>query len=128
MERNTIQRDIVLAEMKTIKNHATADEIFERVRKDHPSISRSTVYRNLQKLSEKGLIKKREIPGQADVFDPIITKHYHIKCCKCSKIFDVDMDYIEDLEKLIKDRHGFTFSNHDILFTGICPDCQKKSE
>ena len=47
---------------------------------------------------------------------------------KCGKVFDVEMDYIKDLEKQIKEAHGFQFSGHDLMFKGICPDCQKKEK
>jgi hypothetical protein len=37
------------------------------------------------------------------------------------------MDYNTDLEKSIKDTHGFLLTGHDIVFKGICPDCRKDS-
>ncbi len=126
MERNTIQRDIVLAAVQKMSNHATADEIYATVARDHPAISRSTVYRNLQRLCDRGQLRKREIPGQADVYDQICTNHYHVRCSQCGRIFDVDMDYLSDLAGSIKDTHGFRISGHDIIFTGICPDCQSR--
>lgn len=125
-ERNTVQREIITAAVKKLKIHATADEIFELIAKEHPAVSRSTVYRNLQRLCKKGELRKREMPGQADVYDSICTNHYHVKCVKCGGIFDVDMDYINDLERCIKDTHDFTFISHDIIFSGICPNCNKK--
>ncbi|MDD2214128.1 MAG: transcriptional repressor [Oscillospiraceae bacterium] len=128
MERNTIQRDIVMTVLKKLNNHATADEIYAAVRHEHPAISRSTVYRNLQWFCDKGQLRKREIPGQADVYDQICTNHYHVRCSRCGRIFDVDMDYIPGLEQAIKDPHGFRFTGHDIIFTGVCPDCQSRDE
>lgn len=126
MERTSMQRDIVLAELQHLKSHVTADEVFDRIKKKYQRISRSTVYRNLQRLCEKGLIRKRSIPGQADVYDSICTNHYHIRCERCGRVFDVDMEYMDDIGKKIRDKRGFTFLTHDIIFTGICPDCQKK--
>ena len=75
-----------------------------------------------------GDIRKIEIPGGADRFDHLCHDHCHVKCEKCGKIFDVDMEYITGLEKSIKDDRGFTFTGYDILFRGICPDCQKSSK
>ena len=40
----------------------------------------------------------------------------------------MDMEYITGLEKGIRDSHGFAFTGYDILFRGICPDCQAGSE
>ena len=124
MKRNTIQRTLVLEAVNRLKSLATADEIYHLIAKEHPNISRGTVYRNLKQLSESGEIRKLEIPGGADRFDHRCHDHYHIRCLKCGRVFDVEMEYMEDLGKRIKNTHGFEFSGHDIIFKGICPGCK----
>ncbi|MGN0994744.1 MAG: transcriptional repressor [Butyricicoccus sp.] len=126
IRRNTIQCALVLEAVNKLKCHATADEIYQEIKKDHPHISRGTVYRNLQRLCETGEIRKREIPGEADRFDHLCHDHYHARCVKCGRVFDVDMEYMTGLEKTIKDTHGFVFTGHDIVFQGICAECQEK--
>ncbi|MPM30757.1 Peroxide operon regulator [bioreactor metagenome] len=128
IRRNTIQCALVIDAVKRLSCHATADEVFSVLVKEHPHISRGTVYRNLQRLSDLGEIRKREIPGSADRFDHICSNHYHAKCLKCGRVFDVDMEYKENLEKSIKDTHGFLFSGHDIIFKGICLECERKAK
>lgn len=123
IKRNTIQCSLVLEAVNKLQCHATADEIHNAIVKEHPNIGRGTVYRNLQRLSEMGKIRKREMPGGSDRYDHICNDHYHIKCVKCGRLFDVDMEYIVDLEKSINDTHGFKFTGHDIIFKGICPEC-----
>ena len=125
VKRQTIQYALVSETVKKMRKHASADEIYNAIAKDHPIIGRGTVYRNLQRLSELGEIRKREIPGGADRYDFLCTDHYHVVCTKCGQVFDVDMDYMKDLEKTIKNTHGFEFTSHDIIFKGICPDCNK---
>ena len=127
MKRNTIQRALVLEAVNRLKCHATADEIYEDIAKEHPHISRATVYRNLNLLSETGDIRKIETPGGADRFDHQTHDHCHVRCEKCGRFFDVDMEYVTGLEKGIRDSHGFAFTGYDILFRGICPDCQAAS-
>ena len=123
IQRNTIQCSLVLETVNRLQCHATADEVYEAIVKEHPTVSRATVYRNLNRLSETGNIRKIEIPGGPDRFDHQRHEHYHVKCAKCGRVFDVDMDYIADLEKKIKDARGFQFTGHNIIFTGICPEC-----
>ena len=122
--RNTIQRAIVLEAVNKLKCHATADEVYREIIKEHPSISKATVYRNLNLLSEMGEIHRLETPGSADRFDHITGNHCHVKCTVCGRVFDVDMEYVSGLENEIRDRHGFDFTGYDILFHGICPDCK----
>ncbi len=125
MRRQTVQRSLVLKAVNKLQCHATADEIYEEIVKEHPNVSRATVYRNLNLLSETGHIRKIEIPGGADCFDHLCHDHCHVKCEKCGRIFDMDMEYVTGLEKNIRNDRGFSFTGYDIIFRGICPDCQE---
>ncbi|MGM9994333.1 MAG: Fur family transcriptional regulator [Candidatus Avigastranaerophilus sp.] len=125
IQRNTLQCSLVFDAVNELHCHASADEIYNLLVEKHPTISRGTVYRNLNRLAEIGRIRKIEIPDGPDRFDHQCHEHYHVVCTKCKKVFDVEMSYIENLEKNIKDTHGFIFTGHDIVFSGICPDCDK---
>ena len=128
IKRKTIQCALVLETVRRLRRHVTADEVFEEISKEHPNIGRGTVYRNLQRLCEQGEIRKIEVPEGADCYDHILPPHYHIRCIKCGKMFDVDMPYINNLEENVKDLHGFTEVSHDIMFKGICSDCLKRNK
>jgi Fe2+ or Zn2+ uptake regulation protein len=123
--RNTTQRSLVLEIVKEYRGHITADEVYEKIVKDFPHVSRATVYRNLNLLCDIGDIRKVEMPGGADRYDHLCHDHYHARCVKCSRIFDVEMDFIVGLEKNIRDTHGFEISGHDIIFKGTCPECNQ---
>lgn len=126
-KRNTTQRALVLEVVNEMRCHATADEVYNKIVKKYPHISRGTVYRNLNLLADIGEIRKMEMPSGADRFDHICQEHYHAKCVKCGRVFDVEMEFIADLEKNIKDTHGFEFIGHDIIFKGTCMECIKSS-
>ena len=123
--RNTLQESLVFEAVNELHNHATADEIYELIVKKYPGISKGTVYRNLNKLDRQNRIHKLEMPDGADRFDHCCHEHYHIKCGKCGRVFDVDMDAVEDLRQRIKTTHGFEFTGYDIIFKGFCPECNK---
>jgi len=122
-KRNTIQRSLVLEAVKELKCHATSDEVYDAIKKKYPNISRGTVYRNLNLLSGIGEIRKIEMSSGADRFDHISREHYHARCLKCGSVFDLEMEFIADLEKNIKDTHGFEITGHDIIFKGTCTSC-----
>ena len=122
-KRNTIQRSLVLEAVRELGCHATADEVYDAIVKTHASISRGTVYRNLILLSDIGEIRKVAMPSGADRYDHLCHEHYHARCMKCAQVFDVEMEYIVDFEKRIKDAHGFEVTGHDIMFRGICHKC-----
>ena len=122
--RNTIQKALILRAVCELKRHLTADEVYEFVKRDHPSIGKGTVYRNLAILTEEGAIRKVEVPDGSDT----LKNHYHVRCVKCGEVFDVDMDEIPDLQKKIHDTHGMEFLTYDIFFKGICPECRAQEK
>ena len=124
--RNTIQKELVLQTVQGLKRHLMAEEVYEFIKKDHPTIGKGTVYRNLGILAEEGAIRKVEVPDGPDRFDFTLKNHYHVECIRCEEIFDVDMDEVTDLSERIHDTHGMQFLNHDIFFKGICPACRAK--
>ena len=123
-KRNTIQRTLVLEAVRELGCHASADEVYDTIVKKHPTISRGTVYRNLNLLSDMGEIRKVEIPNEANRFDHMCHEHYHARCVRCGRVFNVEMEFIADLEKNIKDTHGFEIAGHDIVFKGTCLECK----
>lgn len=127
-KRNTMQRTLVLETVRALQSHATADEVYNDIVKKHPGISRGTVYRNLNLLSEVGEIRKREMPGGADRYDHLCHDHYHARCVACGKVCDVELTFMADLEEKVPDTQGFEFTGHDIVFRGYCVDCRKKHD
>ena len=59
--RQTKQRSVILEELRKHVDHPGADDVYHEVRKVLSRISLGTVYRNLELLSEKGVIKKLEL-------------------------------------------------------------------
>lgn len=128
IRRNTIQCALALETVNKLKDHATADEVYLEIAKAQPHISRGTVYRNLNRLTQEGKIRRIEVPNGADRFDHNCAAHYHVRCESCGRVFDVDMDCIHDLDKRIRDAHGFQFTGCDVLFSGVCPDCLARDD
>lgn len=126
--RNTVQKEIVLDAVQSMKSHVSAEQVHEYISNTHPSISKGTVYRNLNILAEEGKIRKIELPNGSDCFDFTLADHYHVRCVKCKKVMDVDMDYMPDLLGCIHDSHGIEFLEYDIVFKGICSECKKNEK
>ena len=119
-KRNTIQRQLVISAVRSLSNHPTAEEVYNRIVLDYPDISKGTVYRNLNSLVDSGLLRRVSVPSSADRYDHMLTKHYHVQCMKCHRFMNVDdLDYFQDLQMT-----GYRMENHNIVFQGICPECQ----
>lgn len=124
MTRSTIQRKLVLDTVSLLGSHPSSEEVYSFIVQAHPTISKATVYRNLKILAQKGLLLKVETTDGADCYDHNCHNHYHFQCMGCLKVFDVDIDYMDNIESRIKDRKGFEFIGHDIIFKGFCPKCK----
>ena len=121
--RLTSQRQVILEELKKVKSHPTANEVFDMVRKRLPRIGLGTVYRNLDLLAEKGMIKKLEVGGEQKRFDGDTSQHYHIRCVKCSRVEDVFIAKATDLEKSAASCCNYKILGHHVEFSGICSNC-----
>lgn len=54
-QRNTVQQKIIAGQLAKLHgSHPTADEVYQSMKDEYPSISRATVYRNLNKMSDNG--------------------------------------------------------------------------
>lgn len=122
--RNTIQKELVRRAVFEMKRHVTADEVYEFIKRNYPTIGKGTVYRNLGILADEGSIRRVEVPDGPDRFDFTLPDHYHVRCVRCGEVSDVDMEVLPDLTERIRDAHGMEFISYDILFKGICPACR----
>lgn len=121
----TAQRKAILESLRCVKTHPTADEVFSMVRKRLPNISLGTVYRNLEKMCEKGLIRKIEIADTKKRFDATIDNHYHIRCDICGRVEDLHGTRFMDLESISNQLNGYKIKGFCLELTGICPQCLK---
>ena len=126
--RNTIQRRLVLEAVNQLRHHPTAEEIYAQVQESHPTVSRGTVYRNLNSLADAGHIRRVSHLNAADRFDFELKPHYHFYCAGCGKVFDAQLDYDHQLMDRLPKDSGFLYKEYEITFTGLCPSCSPKQE
>lgn len=124
--RNTVQRTIIESALRELCNHPTADEVFEAVSKEHPSISRATVYRTLARLSDEGVINRVRINNGADRFDHTTFAHYHVRCTCCGRVDDVMISAPAGLDEMAARTTGYRIDGHSLQFDGVCPACLAK--
>ncbi len=123
--RMTSQREVILKELRKSCSHPTADELYDLVKKTLPRISLATVYRNLEILSEAGIISKIEVSGRQKRYDAVTEPHHHIFCVKCHRIDNLDGYRSEiDLQEIIA-CEDYLVTGYRLNITGICPECEK---
>lgn len=124
--RMTNQREIILHELKKSKQHLSADELYDRVKRIMPRISLATVYRNLEILSGAKMIGKLEISGRQKRFDFDVSEHDHIYCIICHKVDNLTIARDAIAPQRRDSPGGYTITGYRVEIVGICPECQKK--
>jgi Fur family ferric uptake transcriptional regulator len=123
-KRNTLQKRVILEEIKRMRNHPTAAELYEVVRRRVPRISLGTVYRNLEQLTQSGVIRKLSFSSAEARFDGDTERHYHVRCICCGRVDDV-----HDLPPGFAQGRASELSGYKIVgvrleFVGICAECR----
>lgn len=123
--RMTKQRQVILEELCKVTSHPTADEMYQMIRKRLPKISLGTVYRNLEILSELGMVLKLDVGGTQKRFDGKVENHYHVRCTDCGRVGDIHMATNHEIEQQAQPLTDFQIKRHSLEFIGVCPECSK---
>lgn len=124
IQRNTVQKTMILQTVRGMRNHPTADEVYERVSAACPNISRGTVYRDLNRLADNGEILRVAVANAPDRFDLTVAQHTHCLCTVCGRVFDYRLRIEPELDDA--GNPNFTAERIDIVVRGVCADCNKE--
>jgi Fur family peroxide stress response transcriptional regulator len=119
----TVQRRIILEAVLDRVDHPTADTIYDEVKQRIPGVSRTTVYRVLETLTEVGIVAKVCSPGAATRFDPVTQRHHHLVCLRCNRLIDVEDERLDQLKLPDVRPQAFEIKDYSIHFRGICAAC-----
>ena len=119
----SIQRLKILEALSAERNHPNASMLYERLVREMPTISKTTIYNTLNTFSEKGLISQLTITPDEVRYDGETRPHHHFLCKACGAILDVEVrcEVAARLEiegHSIDEVHGY--------FRGDCRDCRSR--
>ncbi len=125
-QRNTFQKAMTLDAVIRLANHPTADDVYDYIKDKYPQISRTTVYRNLNKLVDLNMLARVKVSGSADRFDHNLHPHYHFICNECGGMCDLDIPYLEQINDMAQGLGSRKINAHQIMFDGVCKECLEK--
>jgi Fur family peroxide stress response transcriptional regulator len=119
----TPQRIAIVNELAGDGSHPTAQELFERLRPAHPTMSFATVYNTLDALARIGLVGSLRL-GAAVRFDPNTEPHHHAVCDRCGTVTDLPADPPSpSLKRDIEIAAGFEVRVEERTYRGLCSRC-----
>ena len=107
--------------------HSMADEISQIVRAELGVISRQAVFDALNAMSESGIIRRIQPAGSAARYEHRVDNHHHLACRHCENVVDVDCAVGKAPCLVAEHDHGYQIDEAEVIYWGICPDCQKKN-
>jgi Fur family peroxide stress response transcriptional regulator len=121
----TPQRHAILEAVYSLANHPTAEHIIEYIRKTYPGIATGTVYKVLEILVEKGLIRRVKTDRDAMRYDAVLQNHHHMYCADTDRIedfFDEELDRMLQAYFKKKDLPGFEIDDIILQINGNFKD------
>ena len=127
----TSQRMAIVKLFSGEESHPTAQELYERLRRAHPSMSFATVYNTLDALANAGLSGTLRL-GNAARFDPNTAPHHHAVCEACGAIIDIPAETMAPKASTVKRLHkqalGFNVRAIERIYRGVCASCTKQNQ
>jgi len=109
------QRRAILSLLWQSKEHLSAKEIYDRLSQAGCEIGHTSVYQNLEALSDKGIIECVE-RSDARLYGHLSTPHSHINCLDTNQIIDIDISLPESLIQEIEARTGLKIADYRVDF------------
>lgn len=112
--------------------HAQAQEIYQYLNSKDISISLATVYRQLDKMVEMGLLTKYVVDYEKGALyewkHPHQEEAFHCKCEKCGELIHVKCEELTLLQAHISRKHAFAINASKLVFYGLCKRCATNLE
>jgi Fe2+ or Zn2+ uptake regulation protein len=123
----TAQRQCIFRVLQGDVTHPSAEAVYADASREMETISLKTVYQTLHDLVELGEIASLDLGTGMTRFDPNVDDpHHHLVCRQCGSVRDLVAPFPE---LTIPDGAGLGFEvgSAEIVFRGLCPDCQARS-
>lgn len=127
MQYNTKQKERVTAVLREANGaHLTAEQIAAAL----SPIGLSTVYRQLDRLTEQGVVRRFFVEeGVRACYqyvgeDGACRNHYHLKCSVCGALLHVECSVLDEMAQHVFVHHGFRVQPEKTVLYGVCAECR----
>lgn len=132
---NTRQKELILEFLRdNSSEHITVQKICNFMNNAGTPVGTATVYRQLSRLVEKGLVRKYVLDERSGACYQYIGnsagcgEHYHLKCVSCGKLIHLDCKFLNGINLHILQEHGFVVDNSKTVFYGQCRECRERGK
>ena len=106
--------------------HLSAEDVYKALLEQGEDVGLATVYRVLTQFEAAGLVNRHHFEGGLSVFELNHGSHHdHILCVKCGTVAEFVDEIIEERQRSIAVKAGFTMTDHCLYIYGVCEKCQQ---
>jgi Fur family peroxide stress response transcriptional regulator len=103
--------------------HPSAQQVYDEVKKIHPTVSLATIYKTLEVLRDLELVQEINFPKGQARFDPYMNPHINLICLKCGNITDLDDITVKEITRKVAAATKFKPTGQRVDVYGICKKC-----
>ena len=111
------QRKFILELLWQDQEHLSAREIYDRLNRQGKDIGHTSVYQNLEALSEQGIIECIE-RSDGRLYGNVSDAHSHVNCIDTQQILDIHIDLPDELLRQVEAQTGVKITEYHVDFFG----------
>ena len=121
----THQRQVIYRALAASNAHPTPEEVYEKVRRQMPSLSFGTVYKNIRIITDAGLLNEVSLLHEPLRLDANLESHHHLVCMECKSVTDLPEQEIHPRGRIPA---GFEVQRYNVEVLGRCAKCSSKNK
>ena len=107
-------------------HHMTAEDVYKRLLETEQEIGLATVYRILTQFETAGLVIRHNFEGGRALYELDNGAHHdHMVCVECGKVFEFFDRTIEQRQRNVAAKAGFSMEDHSLSLYGVCNGMKK---
>lgn len=112
--------------------HVSAEDLYVELKRRGSNLSLSTVYLNLNVLSEAGVVREFQGAQGQKLYDSNVTPHYHLICRDTGEVRDVPAPTVDGvplgrfLKRAIEEATGWEVEEPQLHLRGRSPNAQER--
>jgi len=124
------QREQILDVFLKTEKHPTVNDLYDLTRKKNPKIGLATVYRAIKVICDAGLARETDFGDGTKHYEHKYKHqhHHHLVCIKCGRVVEITSAKLEQIQRRLADKHGFTISKNTMKMFGICKTCKREEK
>ena len=119
----TPQRTAVLEFLWGNPDHPSPDEVYRKVKRRFPYISRATVYNTIKALAEAHVLQEVLVQQEMTRVDANVSQHHHFRCVQCGKVEDMPYGLLTKAQAAERAK-GYQIQEVHVVVKGVCKKCQ----